>query len=70
MGHAVVGREGDIVASLDLLAWGEADGISLDNLLGKSLWGGGRRCLERGEEGRGGGVFELGVEGCGVVPWR
>lgn len=70
MGHAVVGREGDIVASLDLLARGESDGISLDNLLGKSLWSRGRGCLERGEEGGGGGVFELGVEGCSVVPRR
>lgn len=68
MGHAVVGREGDIVASLDLLAWSKADGISLNNLLGKSLWSRGRGCLEGGEERGGGGVFELGVEGCGVVP--
>lgn len=70
MGHAVVGREGDIVASLDFLARSEADGISLDNLLGKSLWRGGRGCLEGGEDGGGGGIFELGMEGCSVVPRR
>lgn len=64
----MVGRESDIVASLDLLALGKADRISLNNLLGKSLWGRGRGCLEGGEEGGGGGVFELGVKGCSVVP--
>jgi len=39
VGHAVMGRESDIVAGLDDLAVCQAQAVSLYNLLGESLRG-------------------------------
>lgn len=62
MGHAAVGGDGDIVAGLDKLVLGEADGVLLHNLLGESL-GNGLGGLKRREKGGGSWVIQLGVEG-------
>lgn len=43
MCHAVMRREGDIVACLDELALGQAEGVALDDLLREGLWLCGRR---------------------------
>lgn len=57
MRHAVVGREGHVVAGPDLLARREAEGVALDDLFGEGLGRGGG-----GGEGRAGGL-ELRGEG-------
>ena len=49
MGHAVVRREGDIVARLDDLAFGKTETVALYDLLGQGLgscWCGGRSAKE------------------------
>lgn len=62
MCHTVMWCKSDIVASLDFLARGESNRVSLHNLLGEGLGRGGR-CFQGGEDGGGGGVFELGLKG-------
>lgn len=37
MGHALLRREGDIVARLDELVFGETQTVALNNLLGQGL---------------------------------
>lgn len=53
----MVGRECDIVASLDLLARGKSDRVSLDDLLGEGLRCRGGWCIQGGEDVGGRGVF-------------
>ena len=62
VGHAVVRREGHIVAGPDLLPGRQADRVPLDDLLGQSL--GGVGCgFGRGQACRSAVVLELRVEG-------
>ena len=61
MRHAVVWGECDIVARFDDFVFGQAEGVPLDDFLGQCL-GSCRGGFESREEGRGGGIGELGVE--------
>ena len=57
----MVGGDCNVVAGLDEFVLWKADGVFLDDLFGEGL-GDARGGFEGGEDGAGGGVFELGSE--------